>query len=670
MTVPSTSLLVDRYVLASAVLLTCVLFTSLAADPVNVIKLTALLLCAVALLASASYRAIRYRTAQVPAGPAGWVAALLALGLVVSALVAPVTSTAVLGAYGRNSGLLAYGAALVLFVGALRVVQRPHTAVLLGGIVLAGLFTATYGLLQKAGIDAIPWNNPFNPIIAALGNPNFASGYLGIAASVGAGGAAWRGWAYGWRLASGVTALLCLLTASLSASVQGPIAAAAGLFVVALGLILNLRHNLRRAGLAAAGGVALVGVAALVTGALAQAGPAAAIFSDIGSRARVVYWQAALEMFRERPVFGVGLDQYGNFWRTARSPESVELLGGPSFSDAAHSVPLQVLAQGGILLALAYTAFVGVAGFALVRGLLRLEGRDRILLAAVGGGWAAYQVQSFVSIDQVPLLVLHFTLAGAVVAVAGMSGLREVRLPGAPKPVTISPHDRRTRKRVAPAAPVARDLTGVDLTMLSGVALAALVAAWASFIPLRANVAAHEGDEQLARGEGNPALAAYERATGLVPGQSVYWTRTGSLYDQVSQPALARGAYEAAVRHDPYDVGALRAAAAAAETAGDLDRARTLFDRAVDLDPLNDETLLPAAAFELRHSGAEKARSLLEQAVRRLPWEAGLWATLGDARAVLEDPVEARKAYERALAIDPAQQVAKDGLAKLGTPSA
>ncbi len=60
---------------------------------------------------------------------------------------------------------------------------------------LAGLFTATYGLLQKAGIDSIPWNNPFNPIIAALGNPNFASGYLGIAAAAGAGGALWAGWA-------------------------------------------------------------------------------------------------------------------------------------------------------------------------------------------------------------------------------------------------------------------------------------------------------------------------------------------------------------------------------------------------------------------------------------------------------------------------------------------
>lgn len=667
---PSTSLLVDRYVLAATVLLTCVLFTSLAADPVNVVKLTALLLCAVALLVSASYRAIRYRVAQVPAGPAGLAAAVLGLGLVVSTLVAPVTSTAVLGAYGRNSGLLAYGAALVLFVVALRVFQRPHTAVILGGIVLAGLFTATYGLLQKAGIDAIPWDNPFNPIIAALGNPNFASGYLGIAASVGAGAAAWPGWAYGWRLASGVTALLCLLTASLSASVQGPIAAAGGLFVVAVGLILNLRSTLRRAGLAAAGGLAVLGLAALVTGALAQAGPAAAIFTDVGSRARLFYWRAALEMFRERPVLGVGLDQYGNFWRTTRSPASVELLGGPSYSDAAHSVPLQVLAQGGILLALAYILFVGVAGYALVRGLLRLEGTDRVLLAAVGGGWAAYQVQSLVSIDQVPLLVLHFTLAGAVVAVAGMSGLRQVRLPGAPKPVNISPNDRRTRKRVAPAAPAARDLTGVDLMMLCGVAVAASVAAWAAFLPLRANIAAHEGDEQLARGEGNAALAAYERATGLVPGQSVYWTRTGSLYDQVTQPALARGAYEDAVSHDPYDVGAVRAAAAAAETAGDLDRARALFERATRLDPLNSETLLPAASFELRHSGAEKARALLEEAVQLLPWDAGLWATLGDARAVLDDPSGARDAYQRALAIDPAQQVAKDGLAELDAPSA
>jgi putative inorganic carbon (HCO3(-)) transporter len=667
--VPSTSLAIDRYVIAASVVLTCALFTSQAADPVNVIKLTALMLSALALLASTAYRLIRYRVAQVPGVFVLWSTLLLLLGLVVSTAVAPVTTTAIVGTYGRNSGLLVYGSALVLFLASVRVLQPTHTRVLVGAVVAAGLFTSAYGLLQKAGIDPVAWNNPFNPIIAALGNPNFASGYLGIAASVAAGGALWPGWGSTWRGISGVTSVMCLIAAGLSDSVQGPIAAAAGLFVLAISLMLNMRSRLRLVALVTAGGAAAVSVAVLLVGAIAKAGPATAIFSDSGSQARVFYWNAALDMFSKEPLLGVGLDQYGNFWRTSRSPGSVEFLGGPSFSDAAHSVPLQVLAQGGLLLGTAYLALLALVGFALVRGLVRLRGADRILLGVVGGGWTAYQVQSFVSIDQVPLIVLHFTLAGAVLATSGTVRFRELRLPGAPPPPKPGPSDAKTRRRVA-AAPAARTMQGADVAVLAGTAVLLLAAAWYSLIPLRANIALKNGDQQFARGDGNAALHEYQQATDLLPGVSVYWNKTGNLYDQVSRPALARQAYQAAVDHDPYDVNALRAAAAGAEAAGDLDVARRLFRRVVELDPLNPESLVAAATFELRHSGAEDARRLLEAAVTQLPTEAGLWATLGDARAVLGDTEHAREAYERALSLNPAQEVAQAGLIKLATVGA
>jgi tetratricopeptide (TPR) repeat protein len=662
--VPSTSLAVDRYVLAAAVVSTCVLFTARAADPVNVIKLTALMLCALALVATAAYRTVRHRVVVLPVGPGTWAAMALLTGLLVATVVAPVTSTAVLGAYGRNSGLLAYVSALVLFFAALRVLGRPHTRVLVGGVLFAGLFTATYGLLQKAGIDAVPWNNPFNPIIAALGNPNFASGYLGIAASVTAGGAVWRGWATPWRVASGVTSVLCLLAAALSNSVQGPIAAAAGLFVIVVAWALELPIRRRRCVLAGLFTLAALGVLALLLGAATKSGPLGAIFSDAGSRSRALYWQTALDMFADAPLLGVGLDQYGNFWRSSRSPEAVELLGGTHFTDAAHSVPLQVLAQGGVLLGAAYLAFLLVVLVALVRGLLRLSGADRMLLAAVGAGWAAYQVQSFVSIDQVPLIVLHFTLAGAVLAAAEAAGLREIRLPGALQPVKVHQNDSRAKRRVAAATPArVRALTAPDLVALGLLAVAVAGLVWLSFYPLRANVAVADGDRLLARGNGNAALDAYETAVGLVPGASVYWQRQGALLDQVQQLSLARAAYKEAAERDPYDINALITAARLAEEQGDLTEARAKFQRAVEVDPLNPATLKAAATYELRHGVAQEARDLLEEAVQLLPDEAPLWASLGDARAVLGDREGAREAYDRALELDPENETALRGTA-------
>jgi putative inorganic carbon (HCO3(-)) transporter len=662
--------MIDRYLIASAVVLTCVLFTSRAADPVNVIKLTALLVVAVGLVSSAAYRLIRHRIVMLPVSAGSATGLLLALALVVTAVTAPMTTTAIVGAYGRNSGLLAYLAALVLFFLGLRVFVLPHTRVLVGGVVVAGLFTASYGLLQKLGIDAVGWNNPFNPIIAALGNPNFASGYLGVAASVAAGGALWAGWSGGWRLVCGFTAAICLLAAALSASVQGPIAASGGLLVVATAVSFNLRSRRRATALLALGAVALAGVTTLLVGAVTKGGPAAALFSDVGSEARTYYWAGAIRMFRDAPVLGVGLDHYGAFWRSARTPESIVALGGAQYSDAAHSVPLQMLAQGGLLLAVAYAAFVLATLLALARGLLRLRGADRMLLGAVGGGWAAYQVQSAVSIDQVPLLVLHFTLASGVIAAAGSAGTRHVHLPGAVQPVAVHRNNAGAKRRVAAsAAPRSRALTGVDLAMLSIVSTVAAVAVWQALDPLRANIAVRDGDRLRGIGDGAGALQAYDRATDLLPGESTYWMKKAQLFQAATprQDTAARAALLEAIKRNPYDINAIRPAAGLSEAQGDLQLSRQLFQQAVDVDPLNPETLVPAATFELRHGGAPAARELLEAAVELVPGSAAIWATLGDARLVLGDRDAAATAYERALAIEPGQSTAAQGLAALAT---
>jgi putative inorganic carbon (HCO3(-)) transporter len=657
----------ERLLVGAAVVLTCVLFTSAALDPVNVIKLTALSLVAIALAAVGAVRLVRQRTARLPLSTAGATAVALAVGLVIAAASAPMSSTALWGTYGRNSGLVAYLAALVLYVVGLRVFGGQHARVLVGSIALAGLFTASYGLLQKAGVDPVPWNNPFNPIIAALGNPNFASGYLGIAASVTAGGALYNGWSVGWRALSATTSFLCLVAAGLSASVQGPIAATSGLLVVAAGLALNLRSRHKRPLLAGLGVAAAIAVGLLVLGATTKAGPAAALFSDVGSEARTHYWAAALQMFRDAPLLGIGLDHYGAFWRSARSPGSVVALGGGQHSDAAHSVPLQMLAQGGIILGAAYAAFVLVALVALVRGLLRLRGNDRTLLAAVGGGWTAYQVQSAVSIDQVPLIVLHFTLAAAVIGAAGAAGLREVRLPGAPEPAAPSAGSPRARRRAAMAATRKRPMTARDGVAIAAVASLALAAAWQTLVPLRANIAAKEGDSRMVRGDGSGASQAYDQATELTPAQSLYWVKKGQLLQRSSppRPEAAKAAYLRAVKENPYEIGTVRGLAALAEREGDLALSRRLHHRALAVDPLNPETLVAATKYELRHSGAAHARQTLERAVRRLPEQAALWATLGDARAVLGETEPAREAYERALALEPGQATATEGLSKL-----
>ena len=131
------------------------------------------------------------------------------------------------------------------------------------------------------------------------------------------------------------------------------------------------------------------------------------------------------------------------------------------------------------------------------------------------------------------------------------------------------------------------------------------------------------------------------------------------------QPVQAQQAYQEAVDVDPYDVNALSALARLAAANGDVKTARAAYRRATDLDRWNPVTIQSNADFELANGEAAAAAQLLSAALSRLPSEAALWALLGNARVALGDDVDARAAYDRALALDPTQATAVAGVAKL-----
>lgn len=647
-----------RVLVAISLVLTCVLFWRGAADPLNVIKLSALLMCAGLALTVLAARAVVLRTVALPTGPAAYAAGGLTLALMVSAFAAPHATTALLGASGRNSGLLAYLAAIALFLVVLRSFEGPQARLIAVAVMAGALFTATYGLLQYAGIDPIPWNNPFNPIIAALGNPDFASAYVGIAVPLCIWGAASRPFHVAARLASGVTGVLCLLTAILSSAVQGPIAAAAGSAVVLLTLTLDLQGRARVRALGALGAAAAAGAGVLLIG-IAGVGPAAQFFTGVSYEGRTWYWQAALDMLGRSPLTGVGLDSYGIYWWQERPAAAAATLGSDTYSDSAHSVPLQHLAQGGLLLGLTYAAFVVAVAAALIIGLRRLRGEQRLLLGGLGGAWAAYQVQSVVSIDQVPLLVLHFVLAGAVVVASGTLALKVVRLPGA-LPVTPppAPSPKGRKRPAAPRPPRQRALVPLDLVLLSSLAAAVLVLSWVAAGPMRATLAVADGDEALATGNGGEAVRQYERALDLTPGRGAYRTKIALAYNAGGLVEEAGDSFLRAYEEDPTEVTSLRNAAKFADQDGDLERAQELFARTYAAAPNHRDVIIEYTTFLLQHRGADKAREILEHAIQDFPEDADLWAKAGDSRLVLDDVDGARAAYVRALQIEPQQPTA------------
>jgi putative inorganic carbon (HCO3(-)) transporter len=643
-----------RWTIASAVALTCVLFLPSLSDPVNVIKLTVLVLCAIALLIVPLYNTLRDRVLVTAWGAPALSAGLLAGAFVASAIAAPTAEPAVVGTYGRNSGLLAYLGALVLFVIGLRVWTAANAQLLALALIAGGLFTAAYGLLQYAGIDPINWSNPFNPIIGGLGNPDFASGYLGICAPAAGWGALSARWPRPVRIGSAAVLVLCLVAAGLSSAIQGPIAAAAGLTVLGAAWLLGRGGTTGRRGLIGLAIVAGGGLVLLLAG-LAKVGPAKPFFTSYSFHARTWYWQGALTMFRHHPIVGVGLDHYGDYWRQVRPDASTVRQGGDAFSDAAHSVPLQMLAQGGLVLITAYVLFFAVVAWTLLRGFRTLRGEDLLLLGALGGAWAAYTVQSLVSIDQVPLLVVQFATAGGIVGVVG-SKTRSWRLSGA---LAVP---QQTKRRGRAHVERRRDLSGADLGVLAVAGCVLLWLGWLSLGPLRANGAVRTGDMARSRGDGNAALAAYQRANRVLPGASTYWEKTGGLYEDVKQPDLALSTYRTGLHHDPMDIILLRKAASLG--AAKPDATHDVLDwltRAVALDPTNPTTVIQAADFFTSHGRAQSSLTILAKPLSLFPKNADMWVEAGKAYAAASDVPHARSAFNKALSLDPANQAAKAG---------
>jgi len=547
---------------------------------------------AVALVAVwiASVIIARERRVVVPRHASVIAAAVVLVLAVVAAVVADVTDAALLGPLMRGTGLVMYASCAVLFFVAVALLDATWVRRLVVTIGLLAVFTAVYGLLQLADLDPVSRADYASPVRGTLGNPNFGSAFMGIAAP----GLLWLALRddLGLRLRAVIAVALVttFATAVVTGSVQGPAVALGGSLPV-LGVVLWERTTRPRFWLGAlAAGVGL-GLGGFLLG-LAGAGPLTGVAAQATTRERLWYWDAAVSMVRDQPISGVGMGMYEHIYRAVRPPEQIEIRGTGLTSDSAHSVHLQMFAEGGLPLGLAYLALVVAVLAAAVVGLLRLQGRQRLLLAAVTGMWLAYQAQSAISIDVPQLAVLGWLLAAAVVVLATQGQQRWVL--GAAEPPR-----RRRRGRGSPVPTVVGVLTGA-------VAVAGLVAL---SIPYRADAAAFDARALADQGQPDEAVDALDRVVELLPARGEYWFQRAEVLGELGDTDEAYESSLEAWRRNPYLNAAVSIAAQLAATTGEDDKARELWDHLWEIDPHNVGFLSNAAALPVGRRARDRDRA-------------------------------------------------------------
>ena len=615
----------------SAIVVALALWTGVA-DTVQLPKVTIVAVLAVAIAGIHLLAVMRRWEFHLP--PKGFSIAVGAFtaALVLAALFSESPARAIVGTYTRWSGVALYLGVAVFALSVSAYYTRKNAYRMIAALAMAAVAVAVYALLQRLDTDPIDWTLVYGDLVfSSLGNPNFASAFMGLGVPVWAWLSLDRRWPAWGRVLAGGMVLLCLGAQQWTGSQQGFVASAVGLWFLAFVWLQASPKTLRRWGRGVLGGGLVAASAAAVAG-YGGRGPLVG-FDWTTVHVRLRYWDTALGMARDHPLLGVGPGAYPDFYREFRSLDDWAVWGIRTAIDATHSVPFEMLATGGVVLAAAYIAFFSFVFVVLVRAVRRLEpgSSDSLLIGAVGGAWLGYVAVSAVSIDVPALALTGWLLTGLVVAICSADGAERI---------VKSRRFFGTYRKVLRAA-------------MTGVLMLTLVGAWTMVRQYRADGRLLKAT-QLAASDPGRAFGLLEEAAELAPWEPRYVFEQANLLDATSQQEAALDAYESAATINKQWWDAHIASARLSAFLGHLERSALWYEEVLRIDPVAPDMKFEAGRVAFLRGDTARAVELLEAALTDKADIADWWLLLAEARLAAGDEAGGQSAYEKALEINPA----------------
>jgi O-antigen ligase len=312
----------------------------------------------------------------------------------------------------RKNGFLTYLALAIFFLATTVFTRKNNLSQLYKFMLLTAFVVGGYGLLQISGNDFIPWSSGM-AIFSTLGNSNFAGSAMAILAIITLGGA----YIYRkitWILIASVAAFAILLITIFPTNArQGLLLLIFGIGSLVIVLVYNYNRILGRIAIA----LSSLGFVASILGML-QIGPLERFLYKDSVSVRGFYWRAGVNMFKDNLWFGVGLDNYGSFFKQYREVGYPLKYGYNLTSSNAHNVFIQHFATGGLFVGISYlllTAFIFWRG---MKSMKHFKGDERFIRSVFFIAWLAFQGQSLISIDNIGISIWGWVLGGVVVALS------------------------------------------------------------------------------------------------------------------------------------------------------------------------------------------------------------------------------------------------------------
>ncbi len=490
------------------------------------------------------------------------------------------------------------------------------------GLGAATVLIVLYSAAQSQGIDIAEYREEARRPLATFGNPAIAGAFLAIAAATALAVAtspllSFRAPARAGIAALGVVSFVLLLSTGERAGLIALVTALA-MSVALVGF--QRRMTRRQLGIAAGIPIAVLAVSIWLSPVGARLG--AVTLDDPGVLSRVDIWQAAVRSLTDRPILGLGPDNFGVAYLPLRLERAALGQGATVTQTSTHNWLLYAATSAGVPAGVVISV-IALGGVVLSLGLARRADPA----ALVGIPLVAYLGQGLVNVNDVSLEWIPWVTVGTLV--------------GASQPALPLQLRRRLFISLTPASGAAVVLLGCFASGLYGYqavrpAEAMLVSEAASTAgagdvaverataalrmdPRRATYWASLGTAFTAAKQPFRGTAAFAEAAQLQPGQSLYWYDIGLVrLLAVGDDVTARVALMRAIKENPYDRDSWDLLSRISVNRGEFVRAREEGLRAVSLEPLDGKTYEAPIIADIRLGNWEEADAIATQARARL----------------------------------------------------
>jgi putative inorganic carbon (HCO3(-)) transporter len=388
-------------------------FNTKAYDPFNTPKLIILLVISGWIL---GHIFNHYRTKQSRINKKEFIFLLIPMLFMIAQLYALLfTDIFLVGLIGdtqRRNGFLSYFALTVVLIFCMISINYQYALRILKSAIVIGVLLCAYGFMQITGNDFVSWNNPYNSMIATVGNPNFASSLLALISLI----AFFSLFNKEFSKIYKTTALSVILTSIYliveSQSRQGLLVLSFALLFYFTVLIFINYKKFRVLAIV----TSLVITSFAILGML-QMGPLSSLLYKSSVTVRGYYWRAAWEMFLEKPLTGVGLDRYGAYFKQFREQGYTLNYGFDITSSNAHNVYLQLFSTGGLFVGLTYLALLALILFAGIQNTKRTTGNLQRFNLMYLATWIGFQAQSLISIDNIGISIWGWLIGGCILGI-------------------------------------------------------------------------------------------------------------------------------------------------------------------------------------------------------------------------------------------------------------